>query len=220
VANLFIVTTDSAGMSHWMQALDGHYNLQLVDHPRSVVTHKPKLGVIDLIILDADFIIDDFNELSLMVSSGNKTMIVGNSCSEEIQVRSVVEGAWGYSEKSISSDVAHRVVKSVLNNQIWLERHQISMIVALLKEKNGWKRNHQAKFIPKHLLTCLTQRELDVAELIFQGEGNSSIALKLNISERTVKAHASSVFRKLDVQDRFQLVIFLKNLNVKNSHED
>jgi two-component system nitrate/nitrite response regulator NarL len=57
------------------------------------------------------------------------------------------------------------------------------------------------------------QREFDVAELIYQGEGNSGIALKLDISERTVKAHLSSIFRKFNVQDRLQLDVCLMSLD-------
>jgi DNA-binding NarL/FixJ family response regulator len=106
-----------------------------------------------------------------------------------------------------------RAVNSVLNNEIWLERHQISKVVDSLNGKNGLTKNHQVKSLPKQLHSCLTQRELDVAELIYQSEGNSSIALKLDISERTVKARLSSTFRKLEVQDRLQLVVRLMNLD-------
>lgn len=60
------------------------------------------------------------------------------------------------------------------------------------------------------MLARLTKRELDVAEMISQGKGNRSIAESLNISERTVKAHLTSIFRKLSVHDRLHLVLLLK----------
>jgi DNA-binding NarL/FixJ family response regulator len=41
-----------------------------------------------------------------------------------------------------------------------------------------------------------------------------TIAEQLHISNRTVKAHLSAVFRKLNVPDRFKLVVFLKDLQV------
>ncbi len=46
--------------------------------------------------------------------------------------------------------------------------------------------------------------------MISQGKGNRSIAESLNISERTVKAHLTSIFRKLSVHDRLHLVLLLK----------
>lgn len=214
MANLLIVTKDSLGMAHWLEALTAHYPLQVLNKIESVLTYKPNSGAIDLIILDADFIRDDYRQLSLMADCANKIMIVGNNYPEAMQVQAVAEGAWGYSEKAVNAYLILRTAKSVLDNEIWLERHLISRVVGSLNGKNGMKKNHQVKSLPKQLLSCLTQRELDVAELIYQGEGNSSIALKLDISERTVKAHLSSTFRKLEVQDRLQLVVRLMNLDV------
>lgn len=213
MANLLIVTENANEMSHWLGALNGHYHLQVVNTTESVLTHKLNSGAIDLIIVDADFLKDDYSQLSLMASYANKTMIIGNNCSEEMQVQVVVDGACGYSEKSINADLALRAVKGVLKNEIWLDRNQISMVIRSLNEKNSVKRTQHVNIFPKPLLSCLTSRELDVAELIYQGDANLSIALKLDISERTVKAHLSSIFRKLNVQDRFRLVIYLKDLN-------
>lgn len=213
MVNLLIVTKDSVGMAHWLEALTAHYPLQVFNTIENVLTYKPNSGAIDLIILDADFIRDDYSQLSLMADCANKIMIVGNNYPEALQVQAVVEGAWGYSEKAVNADLILRAVESLLKNEIWLERHQISRVVGFLNGKNGMRKSHQVK-LPKQLLSCLTQRELAVAELIYQGEGNSSIALKLAISERTVKAHLSSTFRKLEVQDRLQLVVRLMNLDV------
>jgi hypothetical protein len=92
VANLLIVTKDSVGMGHWLEALTAHYPLQLLDTIESVLAYKPT-GAIDLIILDADFIRDDYSQLSLMAGSANKIMIVGNNYPEAMQVQAVVEGA-------------------------------------------------------------------------------------------------------------------------------
>ncbi|MGD0152254.1 MAG: response regulator transcription factor [Thermacetogeniaceae bacterium] len=54
----------------------------------------------------------------------------------------------------------------------------------------------------------LTEREKEVLGLIAQGESNKNIAHKLFISEKTVKNHITSIFRKLKVEDRTQAAIF------------
>ena len=59
--------------------------------------------------------------------------------------------------------------------------------------------------------TQLSSREIEVTALIINGESNKSIAYILNISERTVKNHIYSIFRKTDVQSRIEL--FLKIYN-------
>jgi DNA-binding NarL/FixJ family response regulator len=57
-------------------------------------------------------------------------------------------------------------------------------------------------------ISMLTEREKEVLGLIAQGESNKNIAHKLFISEKTVKNHITSIFRKLKVEDRTQAAIF------------
>lgn len=54
---------------------------------------------------------------------------------------------------------------------------------------------------------ALTQREIEVAVLAANGASNSAIAVQCQISERTVKAHLSAVFTKLNITDRLQLAL-------------
>jgi DNA-binding NarL/FixJ family response regulator len=56
----------------------------------------------------------------------------------------------------------------------------------------------------------LSPREVDVLRLVAEGLANKQIARRLEISERTVKAHLSSVFQQLNVTDRTQAAIWAK----------
>ncbi len=60
----------------------------------------------------------------------------------------------------------------------------------------------------------LTRREKDVLLLVTQGENNKSIADKLVLSEVTVKTHLSSIFKKLNVTNRTQLVLLAMHVNL------
>lgn len=57
-------------------------------------------------------------------------------------------------------------------------------------------------------LPQLTGREVEVLRLVRQGLANKQIARRLGISERTVKAHLTSVFQRLDVADRTQAALW------------
>lgn len=62
----------------------------------------------------------------------------------------------------------------------------------------------------------LTRRELDVIKLLVQGKSNKDMAEVMFISEKTVKNHLTSIFRKLNVRDRTQAVLYaLKHQLVK-----
>lgn len=67
----------------------------------------------------------------------------------------------------------------------------------------------------------LTDRELDVLQLMVTGADNDTIATKLVISTNTVKNHVRHIFRKLDVSTRVEAVVFaLNNHLVEPPHND
>jgi DNA-binding NarL/FixJ family response regulator len=63
---------------------------------------------------------------------------------------------------------------------------------------------------PPAQLQALTEREKEVAHAVAEGLSNRQIAQRCNISERTVKAHLTSIFKKLDIKDRVALVLQFK----------
>ena len=65
-------------------------------------------------------------------------------------------------------------------------------------------------------LQGLTPREYQVAELITAGARNKEIAQQLNITERTVKAHLTELFRNLKVSDRLQLAVLLNREGLRS----
>ena len=68
----------------------------------------------------------------------------------------------------------------------------------------------------KEKIDSLTKREIEVLIEVANGNFNRDIAAHLNISERTVKNHMVSIFKKIDVADRTQAAVFaIKNNLVK-----
>jgi len=64
------------------------------------------------------------------------------------------------------------------------------------------------------LIDSLSERELEVLQLFAVGLSNQEIAERLIISLGTVKAHSSNIYRKLDVRNRAQAVIAVRELNL------
>lgn len=58
----------------------------------------------------------------------------------------------------------------------------------------------------------LTDREYEVAMAVGKGANNKEIADTLHVSERTVKAHLTSIFEKLELRDRVQLALAINRL--------
>jgi two-component system nitrate/nitrite response regulator NarL len=58
-------------------------------------------------------------------------------------------------------------------------------------------------------LAVLTGREQEVARAVANGSSNKEIARQMGITERTIKAHASSIFQKLKARDRLHLALIV-----------
>lgn len=73
-----------------------------------------------------------------------------------------------------------------------------------------------ANILADHLVLIdpLTERELEVLRMIMDGYSNQEIGDKLFITLGTVKAHVSTIYRKLDVRSRTQAIIKAKQLQL------
>jgi two-component system, NarL family, response regulator LiaR len=78
------------------------------------------------------------------------------------------------------------------------------------------KENAKKEIVPVPELG-LSQREMEVLELMSQGFTNQQIADKLFLSIHTIKTHGSNLFVKLDVRNRTQALIRAKELEILES---
>jgi DNA-binding NarL/FixJ family response regulator len=59
-------------------------------------------------------------------------------------------------------------------------------------------------------MRALSPREIEVARYVAAGLPNKRIALRMDVTERTVKAHLSSIFQKTDASDRLELALLMR----------
>jgi two-component system nitrate/nitrite response regulator NarL len=119
----------------------------------------------------------------------------------ETHRRAARMGAAGLVLKEHTGDVLLKAIKKVHQGEVWLDR---SMMSILLNEMTA-----PDNVDPDTLrIAGLTDREQGVIALIAEGLKNKQIAERLFISETTVTHHLSSIFSKLGVSDRLELVIY------------
>ena len=117
-------------------------------------------------------------------------------------------GAEGYVLKDAESGILISAIRSVFSGQNYI---QPNMTRELVKEFTRITKHDKVK--PQE--NTLTEREIEVLELIAEGMLNKQIAKALYISEKTVKNHVSNIFKKLNVSDRTQAAIFALKHNIK-----
>lgn len=112
----------------------------------------------------------------------------------------VDSGANGYILKEADSAILIKAINVVISGGRYIQPSIAAMI-------------RQNKIIEQQKnVEVLTKRELEIIRLLVGGLFNKEIADHLNISEKTVKNHISSIFRKINVSDRTQAAVYaIKN---------
>ena len=98
------------------------------------------------------------------------------------------------------------MVRVIDDQGIWLGEDLMQVLVGKIAGQAKAKTKSKAK---KDWQKKLSTREVDVVNAVVKGLPNKLIARELDITERTVKAHLTAVFEKLEVSDRIKLVLLV-----------
>ena len=116
----------------------------------------------------------------------------------EYLMKAVEIGINGYVLKDSESAELKKAIFTIYDGENYIQPSLIPALNSKMIEKN----EDEIK------LESLTKRELQVLKELAVGKFNRDIAKEMEISERTVKNHISSIFKKLDVTDRTQAAVF------------
>lgn len=121
----------------------------------------------------------------------------------EAHREAVQSGAMGVVLKEHAPDVLIKAIEKVHAGEFWLDRPTMGRMLREMSSK-------EAKQVDPEVakIESLTQREREVVALIVEGLKNKQIAERMFISETTVTHHLSSIYGKLGVTDRLELVIY------------
>ncbi len=108
------------------------------------------------------------------------------------------KGADGYVLKDSGSDILKRAIRIVNQGERYIE----PVLMPKLRERLEKKKEEGKKE------DRLSKREFEILKLVAVGMYNKEIADRLSISEKTVKNHMSSIFRKIKVSDRTQAAVY------------
>lgn len=125
-----------------------------------------------------------------------------NDC--EFHVKAVKSGVLGIILKTQPAETLIKAIRKVHQGEAWLERS----LVANMVNSSSFV-NSDVKADPKaEIEKILTNREMDLIPLIGRGLNNKQIAKELCIAESTVRHHLSSIYSKLGVANRFELLLY------------
>jgi two-component system response regulator DegU len=121
---------------------------------------------------------------------------------EQFAKQAIKAGAIGYVIKDAAQEELVKAVRAAANGESLISTSIARKLIDEITEPAGRKRKK------KEGIEGLSRRELDVIKLMARGYNNRQIADLLFISEHTVKVHIRNIFRKIDVADRTNAVLW------------
>lgn len=159
-------------------------------------------GPVDLMLLDLKLSdVEGMTGLNLIRANYPAVPVAVVSASEEPQtIRSALAvGASGFIPKSSALETMVEAISAILDGDTWAPD------VGEASEEEADLQNR---------IASLTPSQLRILEGLKAGRLNKQIAFDLGVTEATIKAHLTSVFRKLGVQNRTQAVILAQQIDL------
>lgn len=114
---------------------------------------------------------------------------------QEIAYLLVCHKVRGIISPEASIELFHKAIKVVNSGEIWIDQKHLKSVLL----RSGAMTEHED-------INGLSSQDKTIVKLISQGRKNREIGEKLCLSEHTIKAHVSRIFRRLNVSNRAQLV--------------
>jgi len=194
---IILYSDDINLLSHWEKVLEGQ-SYRSVDEIEQLEDITDSIVIINYEACKKDC--EDF--LKRSHSRGNRVLLLDRVPELNRAKRLLKFGAFGYGNALMRSHFILSALDALREGMIWLYPELTSQLILELPQSE--EKNNEA------MLQKLTSREKEVALLLKEGLTYNEIAQRLDISARTVKAHAQAIYKKLEVSDRLGLALLLK----------
>jgi RNA polymerase sigma factor (sigma-70 family) len=206
---LVVVASAAAPLRRrWREAIEARYDVvEAADRSaldRALSGRRPALVLLDLGMPDLGGVAGVARAQQLEPDA--RLVLLTGAPDEHEGIAALKAGARGYCDRDLEPPLLAKAVDVVLRGEVWVGR---KLIPHLLEELAAAAEEQRAAAADRdHALERVTPRERQIVELLSAGASNKEIAKRLNVTERTVKAHLTAIFRKLGITGRLQLALF------------
>jgi DNA-binding NarL/FixJ family response regulator len=213
INSLMLASSSQDRLNTWKQELNDFVSTSLlVDKLGSlrdeIIRTKPQVLLLDFDLLVSNGSNDVAGLRRLCVET--RTIIMHNGISENLEWELLKAGIRGCCQNDLAPKILKHAVTAVQKDELWIRRTLASRLIDELGKTTSKNKAYRAAL---GLLNTLTQREFDIATRVGNGESNKQIAQACEITERTVKAHLTSIYFKLSVSDRLNLALVMSSDN-------
>lgn len=201
----WIVDRGSEPLSNWIAAFPGAV---LLNRREADNISSSERGIIWFRLRSGESL--DAKLTSLRLGAEQSIVVLADEPDESLIAEALSFGASGCCNTNAAPEVLAQVALVIQNGGLWVGQ-------SLLRRLLG-STERALKATPRepriNWASLLSEREVEVARLVAGGASNKEIAALLSITERTVKAHLSAVFEKLNLRDRLQLSLRVNGVDI------
>jgi DNA-binding NarL/FixJ family response regulator len=175
-----------------------HSSEEAVDQARE---HRPDVVLMDIEFRGSMSGIEATRQIKFL-SPATNVVIMTAYPSDRLLVEAVEAGASGFLRKTEGVDEVLAAVKAAAAGEILIDRMELARLLPLVAREREVQRDADV------LLGHLTERELQILQLLGEGLRNDDIATRLFISPQTVQTHIRNILTKLGVHSKLEAVVF------------
>src|SRR5690625_1845635 len=185
------------------------FNIMVSSDDYSVVTTLLPIQDIDVILMDVNILIENKKSIQrdIIEKSDIKIIVMSTEGEENFVTEAIKMGVHGYLLKEMDIFSFVDAIKSVAKGTSYIHPIITHDLVEEYRKLSSDDDPFEEDVSVQKPLHLYTKRECEVLQLLANGHSNRSIAETLDINEKTVKNHVSSLFKKMNVNDRTQAVV-------------
>lgn len=206
---LVLVSQDEGLIAHWQRAL-GRKSLVVESTFSDYSSAERMHGTAAWIDLSGPNIPawNDATWHSVCKIGGGRIIAASSNPNDKDAIEALDAGCVAYCHAFSDGSTLKQVQQVVDAGHVWIGKTLMQRLLQNVNQVVSSKREPDSSWSGE-----LTKREREIATLAANGASNNAISIDCNISERTVKAHLSAVFSKLNITDRLQLALRVHGIN-------
>lgn len=202
---IMLCSSMNSVLDRWQLILEDEYVIEKT-------SSAPKLSVflrenqVDMILLHRSTI-DKRTVVEILGNHPSSRIFMFTDRPDEVEGLTFLQvGVIGYANTYITARRLQEAVRITLTGRVWVGQKLMQRLIQAAATGNDINKKNA-------ILKKLSEREREVADLVAAGMTNLAIAFELDITERTVKAHISSIFQKTGTDSRLKLALLMKDIS-------
>jgi two-component system response regulator NreC len=158
-------------------------------------------SALDILVVDSVGPPTDFEILSQLhtLLPNTRILVLTERAGEDYQLQAIRRGAHGFISVYCPPEIFEKALRCVTRGEFWIGHGLATKIIGKFLQREAGNPDNQPE---------LSRREQEILALLAEGYRNKEIASVLGVSENTIRAHATSLYKKINVSSRVEAALY------------